>query len=57
MKHINFTNKPIRLINPNILKKKKSIYGTPPHERILFTKYVTWTKEWHDSPTKRTLQK
>ena len=57
MKHVDFTSKPIRLINPNILKKRKSIYDKPPHERILFTKRVTFPKEWRDSPTKRRLQK
>ena len=56
MKHINFNQKPVKLINPNILKKK-SIYDKPPHERILFTRRVTWPKEWCDSPTKRRLQK
>ena len=57
MKHIDFTTKPVRLINPNIPKKKKSIYDKPPHERILFTKRVIFPKEWCDSPTKRRLQK
>ena len=57
MKHIDFTQKPIRLINPNIHKKNKSIYDKPPHERILFTKRVTWPKELRDSPTKRKLRK
>ena len=57
MKHIDFTQKPIRVINPNILKKKKSIYDKPPHERILFTRRITFPKEWRVSPTKRRLQK
>ena len=57
MKHIDFTQKSIRLINPNILKKKKSLYDKPPHERILFTKHVTWPKKSRDSPTKRKIQK
>ena len=57
MKHIDFS-KPNRLINPNI--KKGSIYKKPPHERILFTKKVTWPKDPKNPnglPTKRSLQK
>lgn len=57
MKHIDFS-KTIRLINPNI--KKGSIYKKPPHERILFTKKVTWPKDPKDPnglPSKRSLQK
>ena len=58
MKHVDFTSKPVRIINPNILKKKKSIYDKPPHERILFTRRITFPKEeWRDLPTKRKLQK
>ena len=55
MKHINFT-KPIRLINPSI----KKLTTKPPHERILFTKKITWSKDPktpHDSQTKQRLQK
>ena len=55
MKHIDFT-KPIRLINPPI----KKLSTKPPHERILFTKKITWLKDQktpHDLPTKRRLQK
>lgn len=51
MKHINFSA-PFRLINPPV--------KTPSHERILFTKTITWPKESkprRDSPSKRRFQK
>ena len=55
MKHINFSA-PFRLINPSV----KRLCDKPPHERILFTKTITWPKESkprRDSPSKRRFQK
>ena len=57
MKHIDFS-RPIRLINPNI--KKGNLHKNTFHERDLIVKKVTWPrdpKRFHDSPTKRKLQK
>lgn len=56
MKHIDFS-RPIRLINPNI--KKKNTPQKTYHEKILFTKKVTWLpdpKRFHDSPTRQRSQ-
>ena len=56
MKHIDFS-RPLRLIN---LDKRGNLHKNTFHERNLIVKKVTWPrdpKKFHDSPTRRKLQK